>query len=163
METQEKAVLESIVSMVLALHATLNKTTVDKGDKEKRSHFRDRIVTMLSDYRPDPHGWEAMKHVLPYDDYLVGRKVDGSLTSFDLVRPGLAKNQFSSEYAYYEHMHRVTGEKKGTETGEPTALKRCSKCNEEKPATKFKHRGGAVCNSCRGKIYRSNKALGSAS
>lgn len=142
--------------MLMALHASLNHIDNDKGDKEKRTFFQTAILKAIEEYRPDKKGWEAMKQVMEYDDYLVGRQVDGTVTPYDLVRPGLLRNQFASEYSYYEHLARITK----TDPRDLSAKKTCSACGDTKSATHFRHRGGAVCHSCRGKAYRKNKADG---
>ena len=160
MEQQQKAILESVVSMFCHLHASLNKTTND-SDQEKRAFFRSEAVRLLEEYEADPRSWGSLKEVMPYDDYLLGRKVDGTLTAFDLVRPALKKADFSSEFAYYEHRIRVSTEsqKTGNTYSASGQEKTCSVCGETKPANKFRHRGGAVCHACRGKLYRERSAM----
>lgn len=119
---------------------------------EYKAAFEENFDEILALAQPDLTGWAHYKGKMFYDIYLLMREEEGTITEADRTRRGLKAHEFADSVAYHEHCIRVS--KHEPNDGPP---KVCSSCGQEKPANKFKKRGGAKCNACRSKEYRERK------
>ena len=140
----------SAVGMLAALKAAIEGKP--EAVAEYRECFADNMDDILDLARSDPSGWANYKGKMFYDIYLLMREEEGTITEADRTRRGLKASQFADTKAYHEHCIRVSS--LGPNDGPP---KVCVACGKEKPANKFKFRGGAKCNACRSKEYRERK------
>jgi len=154
MNSQQKAQLESLVSSAIALANSVNGTEHPTTNMELREIAKTEILAMLDLIQPDPTCWPYVKHKFFYDIYLLARADAGTLTTMDEIRPGLSQANFSDVMEWHRHSVRVAQWKLAESSNE---TKTCTTCGEEKPITKFRHRGGATCNACRAKKARERR------
>jgi len=160
MNNDQKAQLESIVSCVIALAASMNGTEYQKNSQDLRETIREDLMEMLDcSFEPDLASWPYVKDRYFYDVYLSMRAEEGTLTMTDETRTGLSIANFTDAAEYHKHQLRVSEKRKEEYAG---AVKTCNTCGLTKPASKFKKRGGATCNSCNAKKYRDRKAQNAA-
>lgn len=154
-DPQSKALLKSATSMVLKLMVRTGLVVSESSDI--RDEVEDGLVELMNSIDPDPTGWSnpEVSGKYFYDVYLAMREMAGEQTEHDLVRPGLIMGNFTDSGEYYKHCMRISDRRKNVA---PDEMKTCSICGQPKPANKFKHKGGARCFSCLGKIYRQRKA-----
>jgi hypothetical protein len=147
-----KSLRASAVSTIALLQCEI------EGSSENLADYREIVDEKLDDLlallEPDPTSWAHFKGKLFYDIYLLQRQEEGTLSQADLTRRGVKSQEFSDPVEYHKHCIRV-GETKELRDGPP---KVCTSCGEEKPANKFKFRGGAKCNACRSREYRERKS-----
>jgi len=146
-----KAMLESLISSMITYRRAITGVDLEKTDPDTREYVRALIVDCANHIKTDDSCWPQVKHRFLYDVYLAMREDSRQATSFDYIRPGLMISDFSDKEEYYKHRIRISNKQKEDADGR---TKICAVCGEVKPESKFKFRGGATCNSCRGKAYR---------
>lgn len=142
-------------SIKVMLGERCGDATIAKG-QDMQDVVESAVLNILASVRPDTTSWPYVKNEMTYDDYLVMREHKGKQTAFDLVRPGLFERNFSNSFKWFDHLARINENRKSLESMAGTGEKQCKKCGFVKTADKFKT--GAVCNACRNKAYRANKA-----
>lgn len=147
-----KSMRASAVSMLARLKVEMD------GNKQNYAEYRLQIEAAIDEFldtvRVDQTSWSYFKGKMFYDIYLLQREEEGTLSELDMVRPGLKSVDFADPVEFHKHCVRVGETRQAPELGPP---KVCTACGEEKPANKFKHRGGAKCNACRSREYRERK------
>lgn len=146
---------KSAVSMILSL-AKSKGAPASTSNRNHREQVEHALGLLLDELHFDPDDWDTIEKKMFYDIYLLQRTEEGTVTKTDLTRRGMVAGQFSDSVSYHEHCIRVAEDRK-TEGSDATRFKFCSYCGQEKPANKFKVRGGAKCNACRSKEYRERK------
>ena len=141
MENQIKALKKSAVSTLIALVNKESEGRFNNTAEDLRSVIEDGIDELISRITYDETAWGNVKDRYLYDIYLQMRESEGTLTEFDLVRPGLTAGLFSDSAEYHKHCVRV-GENRANAA---LAVKTCSKCGETKAASKFSKKGGSAC------------------
>lgn len=154
MNNQQRAQLKSVVSSVIALANSINGTEHPITDWELRSMVEGEVLALLDLVHPDPTSWPYVKDRFFYDIYLAVRAEAGTLTLLDETRGGLNAANFTDTMEWHRHSLRVAERKLDENTNK---TKTCSSCGEDKSITKFKHRGGAVCNACRARKARERR------
>jgi hypothetical protein len=153
---QEKAQRESVVTQLIALINTANKSDVlQPHNPDHRTVVNEWVFNATVDLRPDPGAWTSLETKVPYEDYLAKRREEGTLSEVDLTRIGLKPTDFEHKEDYFLHMQRIresVDEKHGGEG------KQCSSCGQIKPRSSFPARKGSLCYTCRSKKYRERKA-----
>lgn len=114
------------------------------------------VAGILTSVRTDKTAWPFVKDKVRYDEYLEMREQRGTISDYDLVRPGLFEKDFTTVFKYFAHYERVHNDRKSTAALTGRGEKQCTKCGEAKPLNKFK--SGCVCNACRARSYRANVA-----
>jgi len=114
------------------------------------------VAGVLASVRTDKTAWPHVKDKMKYDEYLEAREQRGTVSEYDLVRPGLSEKDFTTVFKYFSHYERVHNDRKSTAALTGRGEKQCTKCGEAKPISKFK--SGCVCNACRARAYRANVA-----
>lgn len=147
-----RAMIESMVSVFISVHAHRYGNEIDKGDEDVRANVRCLIEEAIEKYKIDETCWNRIKGTMLYDVYLDMRRNEGTITKFDLVRPGLTMGMFADANEYVLHAQRVSNQ-----SASGINNKICSRCGESKDMSKFKKRGGGVCNACRSRDYRNRK------
>ncbi len=147
-----KSMRASVVSTIARLRAEMDDNP--ENLEEYKGQAAEAIDEFLEKLKPDPTGWSHFKGKMFYDIYLLQREEEGTTTDRDLTRPGLKSTDFADSQEFYKHCVRVGETRQRYEHSES---KVCTACGEEKPANKFKFRGGAKCNACRSKEYRERK------
>lgn len=152
-EDQTRALRESIISSIIIYSSQMKRVETKKNDPDARSQVGSMLDGLVEEIDLDETSWTYAKDRMLYDVYLQMRKEEGTLTDLDSVRPGLNIAQFSDRIQYHEHMNRVAiYNKSHINDG-----KVCSICNVRKDKSKFKKKGGSVCNACRCKSWRERK------
>lgn len=154
MNNQQKAQLASLVSSLISLANSVNGTDHPTTSLELREIAKTEILAALDLIQPDPTSWPFVKDKFFYDVYLLARADAGTLTLLDETRPGLNSSNFSDPMEWHRHSIRVAQHKDSESSG---VTKTCSACGQDKSITKFKHRGGAICNACRAKKARERR------
>lgn len=152
---QQKAQLESLISSAITLAAQITGGEFNSTDQDVREQFRETLLDWMESFETDETSWSHVKDRYFYDVYLQMRTEAGTLTRTDETRSGLNTTQFSDNAEYHRHCIRVAEARKEKDGG---ATKICSSCGQTKPISRFKRKGGAVCNACQGKAYRAKKA-----
>lgn len=158
-EKQLATMKRSIVSSTITYYNALTGETLSTADPDVRAEFASLLDMALDGVEVDQTCWSRVKEGLFYDNYLAKRTEEGTITDIDLIRPGLVSGQFSDSVAFSEHNLRMAVARQTTGPLQE-GTKTCSACGEEKPASKFRRRGGAKCNSCRSKEYRERAKAG---
>lgn len=145
---------QSIISSIISYINAATESSIDKGDEDIRHRIGDIVNDIALNLRTDDGSWPFVSDKFLYDVYIEYRREEGTLTDYDLYRPGLKEAQFSSHVEYLKHARRVSNHVSAFgEVGSKT----CTKCGKEKPRTSFRKNGGAVCNSCYCRKYRERK------
>jgi hypothetical protein len=156
---QINAMTQSMVSTFIILFNATHDDKLDKKSPEDRRTVEKAIKDALESIAIDTDSWSYVKGRFLYDIYLNWRESEGTLTEFDLIRPGLTIGLFSDVESYQEHCIRV-GESRGKLSSDliaGTATKVCSECGQEKPVSKFRRNGGAKCNACQCAAFRKRR------
>jgi formylmethanofuran dehydrogenase subunit E len=148
------AMLESIVSSVIAYTNTTKGLDIDKNSADVRGRIRAEVEAIVDELEDDPTCWPKVKDKYLYDVYLQMREEEGTVTHYDYHRSGLTAGLFAEESEYYKHCVRVSEYRAKNATGD----KVCSQCGTTKPTHKFGKKGGSICNACRSKAYRERVA-----
>lgn len=152
-----KAIRESIISMTIKYASLVNSEDINKDNIDIRENIGIILDEMVTGIALPPDNWNNLLHPKPYyDEYIRNKKENATITKADLIRSGLIMSDFSSPAAYYEHCRRVTENR--SISGENEKI--CRGCNKAKPMSKFRARGGSLCNACRSKQYRNRKKPG---
>ena len=154
-ESEIKAQQESLVTSLISFYNKANESGLDPRDPEIRNKALVAIDEALKSLSEDDVSlkWSEACESMDYDVYLSIKKDDGSLTEYDLIRPGLQASQFCDPYEHSRHMARVENSRKSVPD-----MKQCRECGTVKLISRFAKAGGAVCNSCRMKAYRERKS-----
>ena len=157
MSIEAVSMKSAAISMVIAWVNAATESDLDKTDLDIRKAVNDQLDTLLGGALVDATSWSFMKKRMLYDLYLEYRKSEGKLTELDLIRPGLTIGAFSDTDAFVEHCTRVGESRRVGQVIGPDEVKICSECGQEKPRSKFRKKGGGVCNACQCAKYRKRK------
>ena len=155
---QQQARLLSAAANVLSVGSEIRPSLAPSA-KILRQEVAEMLLGKIDELQVDETEWEnisANDSKMLYDVYLEMREMEGTITPFDLVRPNILQHKFSTEFAYLQHRTRIA---EAQLEGGGVGSKRCTQCNNMRPLSSFRKRGGAVCSSCRGKNYRANAKL----
>ena len=142
----------SAVGSMLRVIEELNRGVKVSKIDDMRETVIERLAEMLEEGNVDLTCWPLVSSEMMYDDYLKMRERNETLTEYDMIRQGLVEANFSTLLAYFDHYQRVSEKKKEMSEGGVAQGKICSKCGHDKPASSYKR--GAVCNTCRSRLYR---------
>lgn len=152
-----QAMFPSTVGQVLTMLTMLAEINADETKHDLRDFVETRVCEILESVRPDRASWPYVKTQMTYSEYLRTRRDNGTISEYDLIRPGMIEAQFDSPQDYFDHYGRVLEAEKRLQELGLTGMKTCSRCGSKKPEAAF--RRGAVCNSCRSRNYRSKAAV----
>ena len=147
-----KALFNSALGTLMTCMEMVQGQSDTKKDPDLREKVTEALGNILMAVQPDPTSWTYVKHMISYSEYLRVRKQTGTITSYDMIRPGLTEVNFDNQFDYYEHYDRIRKHEEKMQQSGTSNLKTCNKCGASKPETAF--RRGSTCNSCRGKAYR---------
>ena len=150
-----KSLFMSSVGMMLAAMEEVQGMSDTKKDPDLREKVTEALGEILQAVRPDPNSWTYVKHQISYSVYLSARRQSGTITEYDLIRPGLQQGNFDNQFEYFEHYDRIRKHEQAMQEVGASGLKTCNKCGEAKPMSAY--RKGATCNACRGREYRNRR------
>ena len=156
-EGQLKAMKESIISSLLVYANATRGTELRKSDQDVRDQISEAVDDLVGGISVDESSWPYVRNQMLYDVYLAMREEEGTITSMDRHRSGLNVAMFSNRAEFNTHLARIS---EARVAGVAEEYKVCSSCEMEKPMSKFKKKGGAVCNACRCRAYRERKQAG---
>ena len=142
----------SVVSIMLRTIREVSDGINPQALVDMRESVMEKLASMLEPENIDLTCWPLVREEMKYDEYLNMRRRERKLTPFDLVRPGLVEDNFTTMVEYFEHYQRVSEESKRMQSVGAASGKVCTKCGNDRPLSSFKR--GAVCNTCRSRAYR---------
>ena len=153
--TKAKSLFMSSVGMMLAAMEEVQGMSDTKKDPDLREKVTEALGEILQAVRPDANSWTYVKHQISYSVYLNARRQSGTITEYDLIRPGLLQGHFDNQFEYFEHYDRIRRHEQAMQEIGASGMKACNKCGVAKPQSAY--RKGGTCNACRGKEYRNRK------
>lgn len=158
MSTQIDHTVASLVGSAASniLAAIVAKTGINVPRPAVINHIVALYDRLVNEYVDDETGWEQRPMPGQYDIYLEIRRESGTVTAYDLVRRGLAVEDFTDGVEFNKHNMRVAESRMRT-APQGCMLKECSSCGQLKDRAKFPRAGGSKCKTCVDRSTRSNR------